>query len=139
MGRRLIALYAAMFMLFAGPASAADAPLAGRYSNVRYIAEADDYVGLNLEIGPGSAPSVSYELCEGWCNGPHSFPARVADGVLRFTVREDLFDAEGKPVAPTVYRVEARPKRTALGRRLVVTSPDLEGFRLVLRPVAPLR
>ena len=120
-------------------AAVAQAVEPGRYSNVRYIPEAGDYVGLNLEILPGSSPKVGYELCEGWCNGAHEFAAEFADGVVRFTVREEVFDADGKAADPWVYRVEVRPKRTALGRRLLVTSPDLPELHEVLKPVKPRR
>lgn len=116
-------------------AYAADPPGAGRYSNVRYIPEADDYVGLNLEISPGPKPTVSYELCEGWCNGALNVPAENRDGMIRFTVRDELQDQDGKPMPPHVYRVEARLVRTPFGRRLLVTSPDDRDFHEVLKPM----
>ena len=116
-------------------AHAATLPGAGRYSSVRYIPEADDYLGLNLEILPGPGPEVRYELCEGWCNGALKFPAEITKGTIRFTVREELKDQDGNPLPPHVYRVEARLVRTPLGRRLVVTSPDDREFHEVLKPV----
>ncbi|MBN9319362.1 MAG: hypothetical protein J0I28_06735 [Caulobacterales bacterium] len=127
----------AIGLLAAGPAaSTADlAAWSGPYSDVRYIAEADDYVGTNLEILPESLPKVRYELCEGWCNGATVYPATLEYGVLRFTVRDAVFNGDGSPATPFVYRVEVRPIRTIFGRRLLVSSPDLEEMRARLKPV----
>jgi hypothetical protein len=120
------------------PTYAADLPGAVRYSNVRHIPEADDYLGLNLGVLSGMSPKVSYELCEGWCNGASIFPAEISKAVIRFTVQEELHDQDGKPV-PNVYRVEAKLVRTGLGRRLVVTSPDNPEFHEVLKPLGRAR
>jgi len=116
--------------------SALGAP-AGRvemYTNLKYIAEADDYVGLNLRIRRGITPSVDYELCEGWCNGSLRFPATIEGSTIRFTVRQPLWNEKGQPAEPTVYRVVARKVQTKRGLRMVVTSPDQQGFREVLKP-----
>lgn len=122
---------------FAAPVLAAPTaaePAGERYSNVRHIVEAGDDVGLNLALRDGA---VDWELCEGWCNGARRIAAVTgADGVVRFTVREGLFNPDGSAAAPVIYRVEARVARGGLaGRRLVVTSPDLPDFRYVLKPV----
>lgn len=127
---------ATLVLAISSGCEAAPADVAGRYSNVRHIPVADDYVGLNLEISNGPRPTVRYELCEGWCNGALVFPARVQDGVVRFTVREPVFSPDSSTAAPLVYRVEVRFKRGLLGRRAIATSPDLPEFREVLRPVA---
>jgi hypothetical protein len=120
-------------------AHAAGIQRADYYTNVRYIPEAGDYLGLNLAILPGPTPLVSYELCEGWCNGASSFPAEIDGGTVRFTVREELYDPDGNPAPPRVYRVEARFVQTLLGRRLVVTSPDIRDFHEVLKPATRAR
>jgi hypothetical protein len=131
-----VALVACVLTAFsAGHADAADPPPAGRYSNLRYIPEAGDYIGLKLEIFSAPRPSVSYELCEGWCNGARTFPAEISGGIIRFTVRQELKDQDGKPAAPRVYRVEARLVRTLVCRRLIVTSPDDRDFHEVLKPL----
>jgi hypothetical protein len=53
-------------------------PPPGRYSSVVYIAEADDDLGVNLEIqGSGATRTVIYEDCEGACHGSTKFPATV--------------------------------------------------------------
>lgn len=124
----------AMAVAFANDARAADPIVMDQYTNLRYIAEADDYVGLNLSISAGPSPVVSYELCEGWCNGPLSFPARIEGGVIRFTVKQELVDQAGNAAPPLVYRVEARLIRTLRGRRMIVTSPDNRDFHEVLKP-----
>jgi len=124
----------ALVAAFANGARAADPIGLVRYTNLRYIAEADDYVGLNLGISTGLSPVVSYELCEGWCNGALSFPAKIESGVIRFTVKQELVDQAGNAAPPLVYRVEARLVRTLLGRRMIVTSPDNPDFHEVLKP-----
>lgn len=124
----------ALVTAFANGARAADPIGLFRYTNLRYIAEADDYVGLNLGISTGQAPVVSYELCEGWCHGPLTFPAKIENGVIRFTVKQELVDQAGNAASPLVYRVEARLVRTLLGRRIIVTSPDNRDFYQVLKP-----
>ncbi len=124
----------ALALAFANGAQAADPVVMDRYTNVRYIPEADDYVGLNLSVSAGPNPVVSYELCEGWCNGPLSFPANVGSGIIRFTVRQELTDQAGNPAPPLVYRVEARLVRSLRGRRMIVTSPDNRDLHEVLKP-----
>lgn len=131
MSRATTLVAIALLSASAGSANA-EPPWTGKYSNLRYISEADDYVGLNLEISVDPTPRVRYELCEGWCNGALEFPAEINGGVLRFVVRQDLVDQDGKPAAPVVYRAEARFLRTLRGRRLVVTSPDQPAYREVL-------
>jgi hypothetical protein len=120
----------------ASSAYAVEPPEVHRYSNVQYIPEAGDLVGLSLEILAGPSLKVRYELCEGWCNGAHLIPAEIRGETICFTVREDLMDQNGRPVPPHVYRVEAKVVRTPFGRRLVVTSPDDREFYEVLSPVA---
>lgn len=122
--------------LVVSSAHAVPSVVAGDYTNLQYISEAGDYVGLNLSVRPGPSPTVSYELCEGWCNGALVFPAEIKDRTIRFIAREDLKDQDGNPAPPIVYRVVATLIRTPSGRRLVVTSPDNREFHEVLKPIA---
>jgi hypothetical protein len=115
-------------------------PPPGAYSNLRYIAEAGDYIGTNLKIlGDGPTRTVDYELCEGWCNGSRKFPAAVRGDTLTFTARQDVVNGRGEPAAPWIYRVVVGWRRTLLGVRLIVTTPDQPSQAPeVLRPVRPV-
>jgi hypothetical protein len=75
---------ACAFMLVSGAAQAAP-ERAGYYENLRYITEVDDYVGVRMTVSTGPAPSVDFELCQGWCNGSEVFPAVIDGDRIAFT------------------------------------------------------
>jgi len=84
-------------VVFAAASAHAAPDHAGRYDNLRYIDEADDYVGARLTVKTGPRPTVDFELCEGWCNGSQVFPAKIEGDRLSFTYVIQSVDQNGRP------------------------------------------
>ena len=68
----------------------------GFYDNLRYIAEADDYVGVRLDVRDGPQPAGEFELCEGWCNGSDVFPARMDGSTISFVYQSRRVSENGQ-------------------------------------------
>lgn len=83
--RPVLPLSLLLIALAGPPVAAAELSHSGFYTNLRYIAEADDYVGIRLEVRQGSQSTVEFELCEGWCNGAETFPAVISGDRISFT------------------------------------------------------
>ncbi|WP_145998389.1 hypothetical protein [Caulobacter flavus] len=116
---------ACALMLVAGTAHAAPdrAGHAGHYDNVRYIAEADDYVGARVTVRTGAQPSVVFENCMGVCSDPEVLPARIEADRLSFTYVMRSVDQDGRP-APHSYPVTGRFVRGGLILKIGEGEPE---------------
>jgi len=96
----------------------------GFYDNLRYIAEADDYVGARLDVRDGANPTVEFELCEGWCNGAEAFPATIEGDRIRFTYLFRKISADGVPSADPIP-VSGRFVRRGVMLKIGDARPEL--------------
>lgn len=101
----LASLLLLSMMSDAGSVSAKPAsPIWGVYSDVRYIREADDLVGIQIELIDSETPSVIFTICEGECRGGKAWPLSITGDELRFSVQDSLIaEGETTPGPPTRY------------------------------------
>ncbi len=79
-------------------------PIWGVYSDVRYIREADDLVGTQIELIDGDRPSVIFTICEGECRSGKAWPLSIDGDEVRFSVQDSLIaEGETAPGPPTDY------------------------------------
>jgi hypothetical protein len=105
-------------------AHAATARHAGLYNNIRYIEEADDYVGARIDVRPGPNPTVEFELCEGWCNGSEVFPAKIDGDRITFTYLSRWVSSDGGEGAHSIS-MTGRFVRRGLWLRIGDAPPEL--------------
>lgn len=74
--------------------------LAGTYSSVRYVREAGDDLGMEVEVRTKPQPTVVVTICEGGCWGGKTWPAVITDRQISFSVLEELVDQDGRPATP---------------------------------------
>ena len=86
--------------LAAGPALVAISHFAGVWSSVRYVAEAGDDLGMEVEIDDEPQPVAFVTLCEGACSGGKAWPAIIHDNTITFSVSEALFGPNGEAQEP---------------------------------------
>lgn len=96
---------------------------AGLYDNVRYIAEADDYVGARITVRTGPRPTVEFENCMGVCSDPEVFPAKIEGDRLSFTYVMQSVDQDGRP-SPHSYPVTGRFVRGGLILKVGYGEPE---------------
>jgi hypothetical protein len=104
--RPILASLLVLFMMSdAGVVSAKSTPpIWGVYGDVRYIKEADDLVGIQIELIDGETPSVIFTICEGECRGGKAWPLVITGDELRFRVQDSLIAVgETAPGPPTEY------------------------------------
>jgi hypothetical protein len=103
-------------------------PIWGVYSDVHYIKEADDLVGLQIELVEGPVPSVIMTICEGECRGGKPWPLVIEGNQLRFSVQDSLIaEGEQTPRPPVLYR------GTISRSKIILTSADLPEFNETLK------
>ncbi|WP_419317343.1 hypothetical protein ACN2C7_12750 [Caulobacter sp. ErkDOM-E] len=100
----------------------------GFYDNLRYIDEADDYVGARLDVRDGPNPTVEFELCEGWCNGAEVFPARILGDQIQFTYLSRWIDQAGAAGADAIP-VSGRFVRRGVMLKVGDAPPELLRLR----------
>ncbi len=96
----------------------------GHYNNVRYIEEADDYVGARINVREGPRPTVEFELCEGWCNGSEVFPAKIDGDRISFTYLARWVSENGRKGADSIP-VTGRFVRQGLLLKIGDQPPEL--------------
>jgi len=96
----LSVLLTAAFWIGAGPTLAATAHFAGVWSSVRYVAEAGDDLGMEVEIIDKPQPVAVVTICEGSCYGGKTWPAVIRGNKISFSVSEALVDQNGEPAKP---------------------------------------
>jgi hypothetical protein len=74
--------------------------ISGVYSSVRYIKEAGDDLGMEIDVVTKPQPSAVVTICEGQCAGGKLWPVIITGRKIEFSVVEDLVDQDGKPVEP---------------------------------------
>jgi hypothetical protein len=104
----------------------------GFYDNVRYIAEADDYVGVRVGVRQGATTQVEFEVCGGWCNGPETLPATISGDRLTFTFQRRWTGQGGRE---TIEQVSVAGRFTRGG--LILNIGDEPPERLKLRRREP--
>jgi hypothetical protein len=119
---------AALSAALSGVAIAASPNHSGFYKHLVHIEEADDYVGAQIQVMDGPKPRVRFELCEGWCNGAHVFPARIDGDRINFVLVENLTDSEGRK-SVSQMPVSGRFTKRGLVLRVNGGPPEL------LRPI----
>jgi len=110
---RAFLLTGALSLAMGSTATAARSSHSGHYENIRYIGEADDYVGARIEVREGDRPTVDFELCEGWCNGSEIFPATIDGDRITFTYQSRWRTQDGREGADSI-RVSGRFVRQGL-------------------------
>ncbi len=111
-------------------------PAAGVYSDVEYIREAGDFIGVALEYRPGPKPAVVFTDCEGGCSGGKTVPVTVTGNTIVFDYCEQVVDQTGKASCNAwhytgVFRADGRLVLTLAGsdekpdvlRRLLHAQP----------------
>jgi hypothetical protein len=109
------------------PATSTD--LSGVYSSVRYVEEAGDDLGMEIEVIAKPQPVVVVTICEGSCRGGKIWPATIDGPKISFSVVEQLNDQDGKPAKPVTLNFVGRLE----GDVLVVHmpgAPDVHEERL---------
>jgi hypothetical protein len=113
-------------------AQAAPRDRSGFYDNVRYIAEADDYVGVRVGVRQGATTQVEFEVCGGWCNGAETLPATVSGDRLTFVFQRRWTGQGGRE---TIEQVHVVGRFTPGG--LILNIGDEPPERLKLRRREP--
>jgi hypothetical protein len=93
MAKLQIRVFALLFLLTftaisvaAEPVLAATAHFAGVWSSVRYIAEAGDDLGMEVEIIDKPQPVAVVTICEGSCYGGKAWPVVIQGDRVSFSV-----------------------------------------------------
>jgi hypothetical protein len=110
-------------------ASATSAKLNGVYSSVRYVEEAGDVLGMEIEVRTTSQPIAVVTICEGQCRGGKVWPIAVDGHQLRFSVTEKLVDQNGNPAASQTLKFVGRLESDILVLR-ISDAPDVPEERL---------
>ena len=92
----------------------------GVYSSVRYVEEAGDDLGMEIEVITKPQPVVVVTICEGQCWGGKTWPAVIDDRKITFSVVEALKNQDGKTAKPLTLNFAGRLE----GNVLVVNMPD---------------
>jgi hypothetical protein len=129
---RLVALLVLVSFI---PMSAYAARLpASAYSDVRYIAEADDLVGMELRLHRGPNPGIDFVLCEGGCYDQVYLPITPTANGFTFVYRQKTRDEHGQPAADNVMRFTA----TYRGKDIIVRMKGAPEDRLKLLRHPPM-
>ena len=104
----------------AEPVLAATAHFDGVWSSVRYVAEAGDDLGMEVEIIDKPQPIAVVTICEGACYGGKAWPAVIQGDKITFSVLQSLVDQNGKHVTPLKMTFVGQLK----GRTLSVQMPN---------------
>jgi len=133
MGVRLaVAAMLIVAMACAGFQTEAATPIhSGVYQSLRYVEESGDLLGLEVEVRAGLHPSIVVTDCEGCCCCGKAWPLIANGGRLDFTVTDDLVDQAGRPLRGKPIRYVGLVR----GTTIILTSPDLDGFRETLKKV----
>ncbi|HJV40835.1 hypothetical protein, partial [Caulobacter sp.] len=67
----------------------------GFYTDLKYIAEADDYLGFRIDVHQGPKSTVEFELCEGSCYGGETLPATIEGDQISFVHEVSWTDSVG--------------------------------------------
>jgi hypothetical protein len=103
----------------AEPVLAATAHFAGVWSSVRYVAEAGDDLGMEVEIINNPQPVAVVTICEGSCYGGKAWPAVIQGDKITFSVLQDLVGRNGKPVKPLKMSFVGQLKEQILSVRML--------------------
>ena len=121
-----LAVAAACVACTASPAGAVPAR-ALIYSNVHYIEEAGDDVGMEVRLHPAAKPWVDFILCEGECGRQVRLPITITRNGFTFVYREALVDQDGRPAPDAVMRFVA----TYEGRNLMIRQKGVPTEKLM--------
>jgi len=102
---RACAVAAATFFALGSTSATSGAPatssdLSGVYSSVRYVEEAGDDLGMEIEVITTPQPVAVVTICEGQCWGGKTWPVVIDGRKISFSVVEELKDQDGKPSKP---------------------------------------
>ncbi len=130
-GLGFMAVACAATMTTAAQAAPADT-LGGVYSSVRYIEEAGDVLGMEVDLRPGPSPAIVVTDCEGGCSGGKVWPVKIDGRTIRFTICEEGVEMPSHK--------KSCPPMTFVGRfradgALVLTMPGNSDVHEVLRRV----
>ena len=87
---------------------------------MRYVEEAGDDLGMEIEVITKPQPVVVVTICEGQCWGGKTWPAVIDDRKITFSVVEALKNQDGKTAKPLTLNFAGRLE----GNVLVVNMPD---------------
>ena len=100
------------------PATSTD--LSGVYSSVRYVEEAGDDLGMEIEVITKPQPVAVVTICEGQCSGGKTWPVVIDGRKISFSVVEALKNQDGKSAKPLTLNFVGQLE----GNVLVVNMPD---------------
>ena len=104
------------------------------YSSVRYIEEAGDDVGMEVEVITKPRPAAVVTICEGECWGGRTWPPVITGRQISFSVVEKLTDWHGKPAKLLTLNFVGRFEGDALIIKNRVDVPT-ERLRRVVDPI----
>jgi hypothetical protein len=71
------------------------------YSNVHYVEDGGDVVGMEVRVHPSPKPWIDFVLCEGECAPQTRLPVSLRPNGFSFVYREAVVDQDRRP-APDI-------------------------------------
>ncbi|ESQ81769.1 hypothetical protein AEAC466_20315 [Asticcacaulis sp. AC466] len=68
------------------------ASMGGVYTNVQYIEEAGDLLGVEVDFRPGPSPTIIFKDCEGDCPAGKAWPVKINGRHISFTTYDESID-----------------------------------------------
>jgi hypothetical protein len=101
----------------------------GVYSSVRYVEEAGDDLGMEVEVITKPHAAAVVTICEGQCSGGRTWPAVITGHTISFSVVEKLTDQDGNPAKTLTLKFVGQLKGDVLVMHML-DAPDVPDERL---------
>src|SRR3954470_11354985 len=90
------------------------AKVTGFFSNMRFVREAGDVLGMEVWIVDGGSYYACVQIAQGAPQPPSCVPAQVSGSKITFSIRQRLVDQNGKPVPDFVAKFSGNVMKDAL-------------------------